>query len=194
MSNTRVETPAGGPTGGATGSGRGRRSREPEQPEASYHGAAATVGQLAKDQAGWGADRLHHLAEAGRQSAQNFEGESGWVADLIRRAAGEVDAVADSLHQRDLNRLVQTTEEFARRQPALFLGAALALGFGVMRLANAGRDRDSEGFAIREPSERLEPLPDSVGPTAGPEIGPALAPDLGSNWGQPTATTSREGR
>src|SRR5215213_3553395 len=55
------------------------------------------------------------------------------IADYVDSAAGQVEQFANTLREQNLEQLMNTTAQFARRQPALFLGAAFALGFAATR-------------------------------------------------------------
>src|SRR5829696_1211806 len=55
------------------------------------------------------------------------------IAEYVDTAASQVDHFANMLREQDLEQLMTTTAQFARRQPALFLGAAFALGFAATR-------------------------------------------------------------
>src|SRR5215217_8259056 len=55
------------------------------------------------------------------------------IAEYIDTAASQVEHFANTLREQNLEQLMTTTAQFARRQPALFLGAAFALGFAATR-------------------------------------------------------------
>src|SRR5215203_4144709 len=55
------------------------------------------------------------------------------IAEYVDTAACQVDQFANMLREQNLEQLMTTTAQFARRQPALFLGAAFALGFAATR-------------------------------------------------------------
>jgi hypothetical protein len=59
--------------------------------------------------------------------------DEGPIADYVDTAANQVEHFANMLREQDLEQLMTTTAQFARRQPALFLGAAFALGFAATR-------------------------------------------------------------
>jgi hypothetical protein len=59
--------------------------------------------------------------------------DEGPIADYIDTAASQVEQFATMLRDQDFEQLMTTTAQFARRQPALFLGAAFALGFAATR-------------------------------------------------------------
>lgn len=72
------------------------------------------------------------LREAGRQVGEQDEGQ-GQVARVVDAAAGQVEQVSEALRTQDIDQLVATVGDYARRQPAPFLAAAFALGFAGMR-------------------------------------------------------------
>src|SRR5829696_9831303 len=65
------------------------------------------------------------------------------IAEYVDTAASQVDQFANMLREQDLEQLMTTTAQFARRQPALFLGAAFALGFAATRFLKSSRPSDS---------------------------------------------------
>ena len=80
------------------------------------------------------ADFVEQLARTVQQSGEQFEGRQDWIASAVGRGAAELNTLAGSLRNKDLGELVGEAQAFARRQPALFMGAALAAGFAVARL------------------------------------------------------------
>jgi hypothetical protein len=70
------------------------------------------------------------LHDASREMRNQDEGP---IADYVDTAASQVEQFATMLREQDLEQLLNTTAQFARRQPALFLGAAFALGFAATR-------------------------------------------------------------
>lgn len=84
---------------------------------------------------------LGTLARSMRQAAQSFEErDSRLAADYAQAAACGVEKLADYLQEKDLGRIVDDVEDFARRRPAVVLGGAFAAGFFLARLLkNAAR-------------------------------------------------------
>lgn len=70
-----------------------------------------------------------------RQRGQDF------AAQYVDQAAGGLSRASDAVRERDLDDLIGTVEDFARRQPVAFLGGALAAGFGLARLMKSSADR-----------------------------------------------------
>jgi hypothetical protein len=85
-----------------------------------------------EEQKAAGADFVSGMAGAMRRAANEF-GDLPQAAQYIRLAADQIDNVSDAFKRRDLNQLVSDVQDFARRQPTAFLGAAVLAGFAVMR-------------------------------------------------------------
>lgn len=77
---------------------------------------------------------LGQVAEALRTSAHELQDkEQATVARLANGAADGLQQLSTRLEGRDLEALVHDAESLARRQPAVFFGAAVAAGFLAMR-------------------------------------------------------------
>ncbi len=69
----------------------------------------------------------------------------------IQQAGEQVRRAADWLEQTNVEELTQRTEDFARRQPALFIGGAFALGIVAARfLKSSSRGQQEKLYAHRE--------------------------------------------
>jgi len=94
---------------------------------------------------------VHSLAEALRQAADTFEREESRVAArYIDQAAAQIDRLSETMHRQSLQDMLASAEDIARRQPALFLTGAVAIGFVVGRVlsrAGDGRAPRMEGYA-----------------------------------------------
>ena len=86
-------------------------------------------------------DSLVTVAQALRQTGQNLhEQDQGTVGTYIEKAAERVEGLTNHLRTNDITELLAETQDFARRRPAMFLGAALALGFvGARFLMSSGQ-------------------------------------------------------
>lgn len=102
--------------------------------------AAGVAGQVkqrltsaATDRKAGIADRLEEVAESLNKSSEQFAGKQDWIAGAIARGGTELGTLANSLREIDPADLFQQVQGFARRQPALFIGASLVAGFAVAR-------------------------------------------------------------
>lgn len=90
--------------------------------------------QTAFDRAG---GMLDHVADAVEHAGSELRSEEPPVADAANAAARQLRSAADYLRGADMERVVNGAQDFARRQPGLFLGAALAVGLMASRFLKA---------------------------------------------------------
>lgn len=69
-----------------------------------------------------------------RAAADLQDGDNAWIGTGLRRAADWLEQTTSQIGQGDFNQVVDNLNGFARRNPALFLGASLAAGFLIARL------------------------------------------------------------
>jgi hypothetical protein len=89
------------------------------------------------------ADYLGTIANAVQRAAGEFESAVPQAAQYIRQTAGQIESVANAVRQRDMRELAGEVQEFARRQPALFFGGAVILGFAALRFLKSTAARSS---------------------------------------------------
>jgi gas vesicle protein len=102
-----------------------------------------------------GAEYVGSLADTIRRAAREFDADLPIAGTYIRRAASQVEGVADTIKTGNFNDLVRGAQSFARRQPTAFLGMAVLAGFGVVRFLKSSAN-DPEDFSPRRSGgERL---------------------------------------
>ena len=117
------------------------RERAQSISETAAHTVATTVESQKEGLAG----RLDQFADVVHRSGTQFEGHQDQIAHLVERGAAEMHAFANTLRTNDTRALMTELGGFARRQPALFVGATIAAGFAlsrVGRIAVAGASTD----------------------------------------------------
>jgi hypothetical protein len=87
-----------------------------------------------------GADYVGSLADTIRRAAGEFDGDLPIAGTYIRKAASQVEGVADTIRSGNFNDLVRGAQSFARRQPTAFLGMAALAGFGIVRFLKSSAD------------------------------------------------------
>ncbi len=114
------------------------------------------------------ASQLDGLAQAFRSTAENLESQHyGPIARYAGFAAENLGGIAEALNEQDLASLLDSARRLARRQPALFVGGAVALGFGLARFLK------SSGEGLPPPSTDADPV---HAKPAGDDDAPARAP------------------
>ena len=78
-------------------------------------------------------DALHATGNQFRQSGQ---GVFGGYADSL---AGQVDRAVSYLRENDVDDLTAQVEDFARKQPALFIGGAFVIGIALARFLKSSQ-------------------------------------------------------
>ncbi|MGQ0523074.1 MAG: hypothetical protein ACT4P8_05375, partial [Betaproteobacteria bacterium] len=98
---------------------------------------------------------IHDFAAALKIAARSLErrGPAGRVAE---QAADSLERLSGKLRSKDFDGLVHDVEAFARSQPAVFLGMAVAAGFLAARFLKSSSpysaDRPEEGLIGRSPA------------------------------------------
>lgn len=87
------------------------------------------TGQKDKAAAGLG-DMAQMLHQTGTQLREQGQPGGSQIAD---NAADRIDQISKGLQEKEIEEILADTEDFARRQPALFLSIAAVLGFILAR-------------------------------------------------------------
>lgn len=104
--------------------------------------AASAQVSTQKDRA---TDTLGTLASAVRQSTRTLrDQQQDTIAQYVERAADQIDRFSATLRSRDLGQLMADAQRFARRQPAVFIGAAFAAGVLAARFLKSSGDHGGD--------------------------------------------------
>ena len=115
------------------------------------------------------ADRLATVAERAQRSAGDLRADEPWLGNLLGRGASELESLATELRRNEVSDLMGSVETFARRQPALFMGASVALGYALTRFVGASGTQDASPRYGRPPGYAPH-----VRPTAGGSDGSGI--------------------
>lgn len=81
------------------------------------------------------------LHQAGEHAQQQ---DKALLANYVDKAAQQISTFSDSLAHQDVDQIVQSTKDFARREPMLFVGGALAAGFLGARFLRSSAQQVSQ--------------------------------------------------
>ena len=84
------------------------------------------------------AETVGNLAESLRQAGSGMDSQLP-VGGYMRRAADQLEDLSRTLQTKDVEELVSDVEDFARSQPALFLGAAFTAGLLAARFLKSSK-------------------------------------------------------
>ena len=86
-------------------------------------------------------DGLESVAQAIKQSTQLLRAQKhDSIAQVVEKAADQIERFSTELRNRDVDDIVHNVQRFARRQPALFVGSAFALGVLGARFMKSSSD------------------------------------------------------
>lgn len=116
------------------------------------------VEDFARDGKEKAADRLHHVSESLHRAASKLDEENEpMTGRFAHRAADGIERVSEYLHQHDASDLIAEADRFARRQPLVVIGGALAVGLLVARFLRSGSERSHEqSQGIRRDDDRFD--------------------------------------
>jgi len=132
-------------------------------------GAADRFQDQAREQQRSGADFVGRFAGNIRDAARAFENDVPFAARGINSAAEYVDEAAEKIRNGSFRDLVDGATDFAKRQPAAFLGLSVLAGFAAVRFLQASGNQNSsdqssssqgssgQGFARQDSSSSYTP-------------------------------------
>ncbi len=77
------------------------------------------------------------VADSIRRVSADMETDQPQIAELASTAADQAESLAGYLRENDVRQIVGSVEDFARRQPLLFIGGAFILGMAASRFIKA---------------------------------------------------------
>ena len=147
--------------------------------EHTQRSAGEALGQAKQKTTNWvetqldsAADNLTSLAGAMRDTGAQFRTNDpahlGQFAEVTTGVADAVENVSSRLRDATVDDILTETNTFARHQPALFLGGALAVGFLLARFLKSTSASANAGGSVYAPStDRLLPVPLDQEPRTG---------------------------
>lgn len=106
------------------------------------------------------ADGMNNVVQALRRTSEQLQDQdtnTGGVGDYVSKAAEKLAEITDHVRKSDLNELLQDAEHFARREPAIFLGSAFAIGVVAARFLKSSSQRQNTSTAPTYQSREYAP-------------------------------------
>jgi flagellar hook-basal body complex protein FliE len=135
------------------------RDKFKEAADAATDVAAGTADRLQDqpaEQQRTGADFVGRLASDIRNAARAFENDAPFAARGINSAAEYVDQAAEKIRNGSIRDLVDGATDFAKRQPAAFLGLSVLAGFAAVRFLKASGNQASSSHSASTSTYRGE--------------------------------------
>ncbi|WP_426435455.1 hypothetical protein [Bradyrhizobium genosp. P] len=165
------------------------RDKFHEATDAATEVASGAVDQIqsrAREQQRTGADFVERLAGNFRQAAGACESDVPFAARGISSAADYVEEAAAKIRDGSFRDLVDGATDFAKRQPAAFLGISVLAGFAAVRFLKASGGNASSSPGGGSSSSR-------AGTAYASEDGFSAQTSSGSEPGQQKNTSSQSG-
>jgi hypothetical protein len=125
----------------------------------SFRQARQSAGSSLNQSRQQAADRIDGLANAVRGTSERLRSDQqDRIADLTDSLASQVERLGDYLRTRDPGDVRRDVEAFARRQPAVVVGVALAIGMLGARFLKSGQGRDETYGRGNRPYDRADQL------------------------------------
>jgi hypothetical protein len=105
------------------------------------------------------------LHQTGQQLRQNGQGAFGDYAESL---AGQVDQAVAYLRANDVDVLAAQVEDYARKQPALFIGGAFVIGIALARFLKSSASAPQPNFSTASNSVAGSSIPERVYGNADP--------------------------
>ena len=99
-----------------------------------------------------GADYVGNVANIIRRTAYEFDSDIPQAGHYIRKAAAQLENVSEAMRNRDMSEIVGNVQDFARKQPTAFFGAAVSarLCGGAFPEERHGRCRHRSATTTRQ--------------------------------------------
>jgi hypothetical protein len=149
-----ASAPGGGARAGTSGSAKGKAKGAAREQAQKAKAAGREAGEQAAERAQsmteqWrhtAADRVGTFARALHVTSEKLtEERQETVAGYFDSAAGSLDRVSATLHDRELPDLVDEAADFARRHPTVFFGGSVLVGVLLARFARSSAGRAGGG-------------------------------------------------
>ena len=99
---------------------------------------------LAAEQKDLLAGQIGGVAEAMERVATDLEGQNASSASYARMIADGASRISDTVKNNDVDAILNMAQDFGRKQPAAFIGAAALLGFAASRFLLASAKRENQ--------------------------------------------------
>jgi hypothetical protein len=113
------------------------------------------------------AEQLGDVARAATRVADDMDQQNGPSAPYMRMLADNAEKLSDTIREKDVEDILAMAQDFGRRQPVAFLGAAALLGFAASRFMTATARRSTAPSGVPEgPASAAGSVASPAGATA----------------------------
>ena len=128
-----------------------------DRAKSELNDAAGKAKSLAADQKDVIAEQVGGVADAIGKAAADLEQSNSTSAHYAKLIAENAEKLSDTIRNNDIDQLLGMAQDFGRKQPALFVGAAAMLGFAASRFVLASAKRREEQPSAAAPDYQEYP-------------------------------------
>lgn len=127
--------------------------------------AQKTAQAQAEKVQGQAAHEVQQVADAAQAAAGSIDPAS-MQAQAVQHVASHLEGIADQIRATDINTTVRKVSDFARENPALFIGAAALAGFAATRFLKARAPESQYAEPTGDPWSAPADAPATTTPSA----------------------------
>ncbi|WP_447555413.1 hypothetical protein [Vreelandella sp. EE22] len=96
------------------------------------------------------AEQAHKFTDVMKKAADDFDNQQQpFFSQQVRKVANLADGFSNQLRDKDLRRICHDAQDYSRREPAIFIGGAIAAGFLAARFLRSSRSHDHGQYSER---------------------------------------------
>lgn len=119
------------------------------------------VSGLLHGQMNAGADYVHMVSDTAHSFADELESRAPELARYMHLVAERADQFAEDFRHRSPDELLNVATDYARRNPRVFFGGAIALGFVLSRFLKSESDK-AHGYSSASSGKPIVPAASGV--------------------------------
>lgn len=101
-----------------------------------------------------GAEYVRSISQTAHTAARELEGKAPELARMVHDVADRAERFADDLRGRSADEMLDSAWTYARQNPRVFLGGAVAVGFLLARFAKSSAERSATTRRLNQPYNR----------------------------------------
>lgn len=177
-------------------------SRAAEQARSTAESAKHRAESMAEEERSRLAGRIEGVARALKRTGTEMHDEDDQLSNMADKLGSQVEKLSGWLREHDTRDMLGRVEDFARKQPAIFLGGAFLVGVAAARFlkSSSSRRTDVGGPELEGPgryqygsSEHIVPQP-TIPVTSQTSPAPGYGRAEAARVGQPGSTQSSAGK
>ena len=138
-----------------------------EQAKARISDVTDKARDAAEDQKTFVAAQVDGVADAVSRVADELETSNGPTAHYARMIADNAQQLSNTIRDKSVDQLIGMAQDFGRKQPAAFIGAAALLGFVASRFVMASANRPTSEQETANLPVATSPAPGGYQPSLG---------------------------